>query len=178
MKQSTHPVSGSLLTKSEWEFVDTTGIPISLTRYLQGKRYEVCFRIRFKSLCAESHSLIIPSRHEYLADNDVFFVLYFYPVLKSACQGLPKSETNTTVHAGSVVTDSTSGVSVLLFNIVILLQCVTDKQTGGIRTINLYPSEVHFFPHAFQYCIPQWPWCSVIVLNYLSWETVKCLVFL
>lgn len=66
--------------------------------------------------------LIIPSRHEYLADKDILLVPYVYSALKSACQGLTKSETCTAAHFGSVVSFGVRAGFVVLLFIITLLQ--------------------------------------------------------
>lgn len=58
----------------------------------------------FQVVTHRSTLLIIPSRHEYLADNDSSFVLYVYSALKLACQGLTKSETHTAAQFCSIFT--------------------------------------------------------------------------
>jgi hypothetical protein len=76
--------------------------------------------------------LIIPFRHEYLADNEILFVLCMYSALKPACQGLTKSEKHTAAHLSSIVTIFSFGVRAgfLVLHLLLYRNCVTNKLAG------------------------------------------------
>jgi len=95
----------------------TTLLLLPLTRYVFPRQVR---SFPFQVVMRRFTLLIIPSRHEYLADNDTSFVLYVYSTLKLACQGLTKSQTHTAAHLCSVFKIFTSvmaGYLVLHFNI-------------------------------------------------------------